>query len=530
MTGEVFFRVVLAELAARNNEPEVALELYDAALSDYPNNLDLIARVAPLAIQLGQIEAATYYYDRWTELEPTNLEAWHGAWQLNLGLQRIDPAVEALESLLAQQADFALFVPFDLIQGWPPAQQQALRQALLAADLPAAQSSDLTLINGYLAETQGDQRAAALLWRALDGQLRAPQAYQAYGETLLDLSLWQGAEVVLTSAIQQFPDVDRFYLLRAQSFLAQQQQAEAFAVLLQGLEQLPDNSRLLRFSGELAYAQNDPRAEAFFTQLLDTDQHSIARFYLGRLAEDRGDMTAAYEAYLQVTDPEWAPRAIQRQLQILAEHSIPGVNIDELFAQHQLYFADIRYQIAELHGRFWFDREDYERAFAAFSLGLEDQPQDTTLLYLRALSAEPLDRLDVLEADLNAILAQEPDNAAALNALGYTLVDRTDRFAEARPLIERAYELNPDSAAITDSLGWLYFKEGQFDEAETYLRLALDLQGWDEDDDEIVAHYVEAIWRGGDRARALSIAADWLERHQNTQRLEAIVDLIHETP
>jgi len=73
-----------------------------------------------------------------------------------------------------------------------------------------------------------------------------------------------------------------------------------------------------------------------------------------------------------------------------------------------------------------------------------------TLLYGRALLAEKLGRLDVLERDLRAILAREPENALALNALGYTLADRTTRYEEALDLITRALAQWPKDPAVLD--------------------------------------------------------------------------------
>ncbi|MCK7577981.1 MAG: tetratricopeptide repeat protein [Chromatiales bacterium] len=83
-----------------------------------------------------------------------------------------------------------------------------------------------------------------------------------------------------------------------------------------------------------------------------------------------------------------------------------------------------------------------------------------------------MDLIDLAETDLRWVLDKQPDNAAALNALGYTLADKTDRYAEAEELIRRAYELQPEDASITDSMGWIAFRQGRLDEAEEYLSLA----------------------------------------------------------
>jgi tetratricopeptide (TPR) repeat protein len=110
-----------------------------------------------------------------------------------------------------------------------------------------------------------------------------------------------------------------------------------------------------------------------------------------------------------------------------------------------------------------------------------------------------MDRVDLLEQDLRHILIEDPDHADALNALGYTLADRTDRLAEAYRFIQRALQLRPDEPAILDSMGWVLYRMGQADAAEPYLRKALE----ENFDAEIAAHLGEVLWELGrqDEAR-----------------------------
>jgi tetratricopeptide (TPR) repeat protein len=123
------------------------------------------------------------------------------------------------------------------------------------------------------------------------------------------------------------------------------------------------------------------------------------------------------------------------------------------------------------------------------------------------------DRLDVLERDLQAIIEDDPDHADALNALGYTLADQTDRYQEALGYIERALALKPDNAAILDSMGWVLFRLGRNEEALEYLRRALDA-GFD---GEIAAHLGEVLWVTGDRKAAREVWQEALERDPDNE-------------
>ena len=87
---------------------------------------------------------------------------------------------------------------------------------------------------------------------------------------------------------------------------------------------------------------------------------------------------------------------------------------------------------------------------------------------------------------------------AALNALGYTLADRTQRYQEALELIDRARTAEPDSAAIVDSYGWVLYRLGRSQEALVELRRAWGLAR----DPEIGAHLGEVLWKLGRREEA----------------------------
>jgi tetratricopeptide (TPR) repeat protein len=126
----------------------------------------------------------------------------------------------------------------------------------------------------------------------------------------------------------------------------------------------------------------------------------------------------------------------------------------------------------------------------ALGRGLAAYPDDGALLYARALAWERQDRIDRAEADLRQVLVADPENVAALNALGYTLADRTHRYQEALELIDRARAAEPDNAAIVDSYGWVLYRLGRKEEALVELRRAWGLMK----DPEIGAHIGEVLW------------------------------------
>ena len=105
------------------------------------------------------------------------------------------------------------------------------------------------------------------------------------------------------------------------------------------------------------------------------------------------------------------------------------------------------------------------------------------------------------EEDLRLVIAAQPENAAALNALGYTLADQTERYEEAEELIRKAYMLQPDEASIIDSMGWIAYRRGRLQESADYLRKAWSL----DNNPEIAAHLGEVLWALGDSDEAKAI-------------------------
>src|SRR5690606_5302207 len=125
-----------------------------------------------------------------------------------------------------------------------------------------------------------------------------------------------------------------------------------------------------------------------------------------------------------------------------------------------------------LEGELLNQRGELEASAEALNRGLRIFEDDRALLYARALTYERLDRVAEAIIDLQVLVSEDPEDADALNALGYTMADRTDDYAEALGYIERALELSPEQPAILDSMGWVLFKLGRSEEALGYLQRA----------------------------------------------------------
>ena len=166
-------------------------------------------------------------------------------------------------------------------------------------------------------------------------------------------------------------------------------------------------------------------------------------------------------------------------------------------------------------------------ALKAYDRGLTAFPRSFSLLYGRAMVHEADGELTAMETDLRRILEQDPNHAATLNALGYTLTNHTERYKEAADLIERALALSPGDPAILDSLGWVYYKLGQLAQSEALLRQAHQAFP----DPEVAAHLGEVLWIQGKEIEARDIWRDGLSRvPQHSIILEALQRLGADVP
>jgi tetratricopeptide (TPR) repeat protein len=289
----------------------------------------------------------------------------------------------------------------------------------------------------------------------------------------------------------------------AQLYVERKRYAEARAVF-QKLWDGDRNAREFEFGVAVISLQMKDwdKAESLFQDLKRANygDNGAVELYLAQIAEERGNYAEAIERYKAV--PE-SGRGWLAKLRVAAMMGKQGKVADA-----RRYLADLpavtieqRVQVRQAEAQLLRDADDLAGAYAVLGQGLKEHPDSPELLYDMAMVAEKLDKLDDAEARLRRVVELKPDDAQSLNALGYTLVDRTPRVAEGFALIERAHKLSPDDPFILDSMGWAMFRLGRYAEAERYLRRAME----ERPDAEIAAHLGEVLWAKGDRDRAQEV-------------------------
>jgi tetratricopeptide (TPR) repeat protein len=266
----------------------------------------------------------------------------------------------------------------------------------------------------------------------------------------------------------------------------------------------PDDGDVIVALGVLAVQIEDLRAAKNWWQMLlekgDRDQRSNAAFQLGQLAELAGNNDEAAGYYDQVNHGEYRIDARIRLARLEAGRGDVS-RARDIFKQLRVlnpeHVSD--YYVAE--AQLLRDHVAVADVMAFFDEALLSRPDDLDLIYARGLYAADQNLVEQAESDFRAVLSKQPDNADAMNALGYTLADQTDRYQEAFELIKRAYDQKPENAAVLDSMGWVNYRMGNFELALSYLQKAAAKVN----DDEIAAHLGEVLWVMGKTGEARDV-------------------------
>jgi len=516
---ELMYRVLVGEVAGQRGDFDTSVEYYAIAAegSDDPR---IAERATHIGVYAGKYEVAQRAARRWAELSPMNMEAQQFAAMLTLRSGDADAALPYLESVLALAGDdreegFAVVAQLLAREGQPELAARAM--GLLAARYPNVATAQHGL--AVLALSAGDHDTAlAASERALELNPDLVEARIVQARALLGLGRVDEALGRVEAMLREMPRHHELRLTYARMLLDQQRYDDALAQFEQVAEARPGDGDLMFTIGLLNIeAKHYDAAETYLKRSLQSGRHvNQAHYYLGRIAEEQGDLRQGVAWYLKVAGGEHHFEAQTRVALLFARLGHPDKARDHLDSLRERFPDDASLaRIYLVEGQILGDAREYEAGMTLYNEALRLYPGNPDLLYARALMAEKVDRLDVLEADLRTLLERDPDNATALNALGYTLADRTDRYEEALDYITRALEQRPDDPAVIDSMGWVQYRLGNLDRAETYLRRAFERLP----DPEVGAHLVEVLWVRGERAEARRLYADLIQLHPHSEPL-----------
>jgi tetratricopeptide (TPR) repeat protein len=503
LTGDLLYRITKAELEFKKGQwqgPYITM----MSLAQQTRDPRLARRAAEMALTAKQTGEGLSAIRLWRSLAPDSDEAM----QYFLGFAVLADDLSEAESVFelrlknAKPAARPLMM-FQMQQYLLRAKDKnaafKLEQRVL---MPYDDMLEVHLILAQGAFSLGDQarardEAAKALAIKPDSELAILTTAQVAGDI-------DAAMKVLNEFLDKYPKAGEVRAAYARLLVDNKQPDQARKEFLLLLKDQPDNLSVLYALGVIAVQGNDvAEAEKYFARFVTTlEAHpsderdpSKALMILSQIAEQRGDFAAAY-TWLEKIDNSDEKIYLASRLKMAVLTARQG-KIDEarkLLSELKPTSADDQAQVFQTDAQLLRDAGDHRTAYLVLEGAVKRFPDNPDLLYDFALVAEKVGQVELMEKALRQVMIAAPDNQHAYNALGYSLADRNERLPEAYALIDKAMQMAPGDPFIMDSMGWVQFRMGKLDDAESFLRRAYALRN----DPEIAVHLGEVLFAKGD--------------------------------
>jgi tetratricopeptide (TPR) repeat protein len=520
---DVLTRVIIAEMAGQRGYNQKALEDY-LALARETNDINIIRRASRIASFMRDIPAAIETSNLWQAKEPESQEALRTLAFQMATLGRYREAMTHMRKLLA----LGYNIDFRLITNRTAVDNDAeLFLDALIADLqelktlyPENQSVKLGLAHLHHQNSQAEEAymEVSTLTDALNDN---PEVVLLEVELLEILVRPEQARERLQEALKNNSNHKELRFQYARKLIDDQRYSDArdqFAIIV---EQYPDDYDMLYSLALLSMEINlFSEARQYFEIMVENAQRlDDAHYYLGFISVQENKNDEAIKHFFNVNG---GGNFLQAQ-RSLTELMIRAGRYREVRSRLQnVRFRNPDYNIAllSMEANVLMDEGQMDEAGRVLNNAVGAFPNNIQLLFLRSVYSQEINDLALMEEDLRRIIQLNPNNPVAYNSLGYTLADRTDRFNEAYELIKRAFELAPNDAAIIDSLGWVQYRLGMYEEAIENLDRAYELFP----DHEVAAHLGEVLWVTGERTQARSIWRKALESQPNSEFIRSTME------
>jgi len=526
LSPELLFRLLVAEISGQRGQINLAVRQYleAARMSGDPKVIERATRIAVYSRDsVSALEAAKM----WLEAAPDSIDANQVAAAMNIRTGHIAEAQVNLENVIN-----------------------------LSEKIKDSKKSNIfTLITSLLSKEKDKKSVVYLMGQLVATRQDNPRALYAYSQLALLVGDLDKAKEAALKVIKLRPKWSEAYILYSNTLYRQGKKIQALKELKRAIDNDPENVVLRDYyARRLVDEKRYPEARAQFKKVIDLQpdkpdtKYALAllslqtnkleeantlfkalvkggkrinesSYYLGQIAEQKNQIKTAIEWYKVITSGQYM---IDAQIRIALVDAKEGRVKQARERMHKIEAStpEMEQRLLLAEGEILREAKLHQEAFDLYSEGLATMKDNISLLYARALTAEKIERVDVTFSDLKKIIKIEPNNAQALNALGYTMVDRTDNLKAGIAYIERAYKIDPDDPATLDSLGWANYRLGDYEAAVKYLRKAFEKLK----DSEIAAHLGEVLWVMGEQLSAKDI---WDEALRSTPAHRLLNDVVN---
>jgi tetratricopeptide (TPR) repeat protein len=515
--AESLYQIMAAEMALDREQPEIALANYIAAAKE-TQDAGIAARATQIALSVSSLETAVEPSTIWAKAAPNNLEAQITTAALYIRLDQVAKALPFLHHAEQTNPDEAFqyfLILFRQLQ--KEEDNKRVLQALhaLAKEETKVASGHLALAEIYLYQGQ-DAKSLEMSQEALKIDPHSVIGSQLVTEALLHSKGKAIAKTFLDKKIQEVPHEVTLHQYYAQFLLENGYHEQA----KKQIEHLINNPKvsteeLLQFARLAMQAQWFDLAEKILKRTKEVPaSKDLSHYFLARIAEMQDKDAVAIEWFKQVLTGPFHVLSQVRASVLLADKKQYDEALEILSHAQPTDFNEKKQLVlstVDVYNR----AKRYKDSLALLNDSINSMPEEIDFLYARSLVADHIDRLDIAEGDLKAILASQPNHLDALNALGYMLANKTKRYDEAQQYLSEALKLSPNNASVLDSIGWLYYKKGDYKKSLETLRKASEIMP----DGEIAAHLGEVMWQMKDYDGAKKVWSQALEHHPKHENL-----------
>jgi tetratricopeptide (TPR) repeat protein len=521
LTPQIVYQLLLAEIAGQRGDLGLSASAY-LDLARKTRDPRVARRAAEIAHFSRQNEVALEAVRLWLEIDPQSSQARYmliGMLAQTNRFAELDPQIARILEQEKDNLPEALARIGRVLNRHPD--KIGARGAIDRMTAPYLQVPEARILRAQAAAAANDpQQALAEADAALALRPDWEQALLFKVQTLQRDSPAKALDA-MRQFLQAYPKAREVRLQYARSLVGEKRYQDARGEFQKLLADFPDNHEVAFAVAALSFQLQDyEAADRQFRKLIDSGygDHATVRLYLGQIAENQKRYDDAIGWYGSIPPGEQYLPAQVRQANVLRQQG----KVEEARAHLQQASAangGERVQLTLAEAQLLRDAGRPQDAFEVLDRGLAAQPNQPDLLYEAALAAEKIGRGDLLEVKLRKLIEIKPDHAHAYNALGYSLADRNERLAEAHELIVKALQLAPDDPFIMDSMGWVLFRQGKFEEALDYLSRAYKLRP----DPEIAAHLGEVLWTLGRRDEATRTWRDAAKVNPGNEVLSAVI-------
>ena len=520
---DAMFEYLVAEFAAQRGDTDGALAIYERLAKELRDPA-IAKRAVETAIRAREFGPALDNATLLLELDPESTLAREIIAALLANDGDLAKARGLVEGILAKTSDRGpvlmqlahLFGKFR--------DKAAVLEATQAVTEPYAEMPEARYANGVAALLAGK---SDLAMKEADAALEAKPGWEPGAILKAQVLRKANPDDVVAfyqSFVAKYPDSAEVRMQLGRELAADRKLAEA-------REQFREVEKLSKNDAQAAYAigllslqlEDYPDAQSEFTRALRLNYREPAAIYLGlgQAAEGQKHYDEAIDWYKRVDSSDWVRAQLKIATLIARQQGLEAGR--DYLRKIEPKSSEDTIQIIQVEAQLLRDAKQWRETYDMLSRAVAKYPDSYELLYDRAMAAERIDKLDVMEADLKKVIEMKPDYAHAYNALGYTLAEKTNRLTEARELIEKAYKLLPDDPFIMDSMGWVEYRLGHTQEALKQLQMAYSSRP----DPEIAAHLGEVLWKSGQHDEAQKIWRAALSENPNHEALLAVIQKYH---